>query len=206
MSVSMRRTAAEAAETRQAIIRSALHRFAKDGWEACSLVEVARGADVTRGAVYHHFTGKRELLDAALSEQWHSQGEALLAALDASTAPEVRLTAFLADYLRRLRGDTAFRELAVVTVLVAPQAPAVKSGLEQKTAALAQWSALLIGVLTECEERLRAPLDIARFNIASFLYGATLTAALTPEDLPASGCCEATARALVAGLITVESP
>ncbi|WP_103062715.1 TetR/AcrR family transcriptional regulator [Actinomyces qiguomingii] len=201
----MRRTAAEAAETRQAVIRSALHHFAKDGWEACSLVEVARGADVTRGAVYHHFTGKRDLLDAVLSEQWRDQGEALLAALDASAAPEVRLTAFLADYLRRLHGDTAFRELAVVTVLVAPQAPAIKSAMEQKEAALARWSALLIGLLTECEERLRAPLDIARFNITSFLYGATLTAALTPDDLPEPKCCEATAHALVAGLIAVES-
>ncbi|RAX24657.1 TetR family transcriptional regulator [Actinomyces sp. Z5] len=202
----MRRTAAEAAETRKAIIHSALHRFAQDGWEGCSLVEVARGANVTRGAVYHHFTGKRELLDAVLAEQWHSRGEALLAVLDTSAPPEARLTTFLADYLRRLREDTDFRELAVVTVLVASQAPAVKSGLEQKTAAVARWSERIARLLTECEQRLRAPLDVGRFSITAFLHGATLTAALTPEDLPEPECCETTARALVAGLINIESP
>jgi len=202
----MRRTAAEAAETRQAIIRSALHRFARDGWEACSLVAVARGADVTRGAVYHHFTGKRDLLDAVLSEHWRRQGEALFAGLDASALPEARLTMFLAEYLRRLCEDTAFRELAVVTVVVAPQAPALKSGLQQKTAVLAQWSEDLARLLVECEPRLRAPLAVARFSITAFLYGATLTAALTPGDLPEPECCEATAHALVAGLIAAATP
>ncbi|SDN73891.1 transcriptional regulator, TetR family [Actinomyces ruminicola] len=201
----MRRTAAEAAETRKAIISSALHRFAQDGWEACSLVEVARGADVTRGAIYHHFTGKRDLLDAVLSEHWRRQGEALFAVLDASAPPEKRLTMLLADYLRRLSEDTAFRELAVVTVVVAPQAPALKSGLEQKTAVLAQWSERVARLLPECEPQLRAPLDVARFSITAFLHGATLTAALTPGDLPEPKCCWATAHALVAGLIAVET-
>ncbi|MDO4901300.1 TetR family transcriptional regulator [Actinomyces sp.] len=201
----MRRTAAEAAETRQAIIRSALHRFASDGWEACSLVEVARGAGVTRGAVYHHFAGKHDLLNAVLSDQWHLQGEALFAAFDASAAPEARLTMFLEDYLRRLGEDAAFRELAVVTVLVAPQAPTLKSGMGQKTAALTQWSEDLTRLLAECEPRLRAPIDIARFAITAFLHGATLTAALTPGDLPGPADYRATAHAAVAGLIAAAS-
>jgi len=64
----VRRTAADAALTREAITRAALHRFARDGWEGCSLVDVARAAGVTRGAVYHHSSGKPDLLTAVLAE------------------------------------------------------------------------------------------------------------------------------------------
>ena len=83
----MRRTAADAALTRQAITRAALHRFARDGWDGCSLVDVARGAGVTRGAVYHHFSGKMDLLTAVLAEQWAIRARDLLALLDAEAHP-----------------------------------------------------------------------------------------------------------------------
>lgn len=83
----MRRTAADAALTREAITRAALHRFARDGWDGCSLVDVARGAGVTRGAVYHHFSGKMDLLTAVLVEQWAIRARDLLALLDAEQRP-----------------------------------------------------------------------------------------------------------------------
>ena len=83
----MRRTAADAALTREAITRAALHRFARDGWDGCSLVDVARGAGVTRGAVYHHFSGKMDLLTAVLVEQWAIRARDLLALLDAEAHP-----------------------------------------------------------------------------------------------------------------------
>ena len=45
--------------------------FAERGYAAVGTEEIVRQAGVTRGALYHHFDGKRELL-AAVYEQIES--------------------------------------------------------------------------------------------------------------------------------------
>lgn len=60
-----RRTQAERTEaTRGALLTAARHLFTEKGYEAVSAEEVVRAAGVTRGALYHHFGGKAELLEA----------------------------------------------------------------------------------------------------------------------------------------------
>jgi TetR/AcrR family acrAB operon transcriptional repressor len=58
----MRRTKEEAALTRDAIIESALECFDAQGIAQATLDGIAEGAGVTKGAVYHHFSGKGEIL------------------------------------------------------------------------------------------------------------------------------------------------
>ncbi|MCZ7467501.1 TetR family transcriptional regulator [Rhizobium rhizogenes] len=57
----MRRTKAEAEETRQAILAAAERVFFKKGVANASLDEVAAAAGVTRGAIYWHFSSKTDL-------------------------------------------------------------------------------------------------------------------------------------------------
>ncbi|UXT44500.1 TetR family transcriptional regulator [Agrobacterium tumefaciens] len=59
--MSMRRTKAEAEETRQAILAAAERVFFKKGVANSSLDEVAAAAGVTRGAIYWHFSSKSDL-------------------------------------------------------------------------------------------------------------------------------------------------
>ncbi len=60
-----RRTQAERAETtRNALIDAARRLFTERGYEGVSAEEIVRAAGVTRGALYHHFGGKAELLEA----------------------------------------------------------------------------------------------------------------------------------------------
>ncbi|KNY31449.1 TetR family transcriptional regulator [Agrobacterium sp. SUL3] len=59
--MSMRRTKAEAEETRQAILAAAERVFFKKGVANSSLDEVAVAAGVTRGAIYWHFSSKTDL-------------------------------------------------------------------------------------------------------------------------------------------------
>lgn len=59
------RTQAERTEaTRAALIAAARPLFAQRGYAGVGTEEIARAAGVTRGALYHHFDGKRELFEA----------------------------------------------------------------------------------------------------------------------------------------------
>jgi AcrR family transcriptional regulator len=83
--------------TRRALLDSAATLFLEKGYTATSLDEVATGARVTKGAVYHHFPSKRALYEALAEEaeqhavdvivaataQHASQWEGALAGLDA---------------------------------------------------------------------------------------------------------------------------
>jgi AcrR family transcriptional regulator len=51
--------------TRQALVDGAVDLFTKRGYAATSTDEVAKRARVTKGALYHHFSGKQALFEAA---------------------------------------------------------------------------------------------------------------------------------------------
>ncbi|MFI9404058.1 TetR/AcrR family transcriptional regulator [Nocardia sp. NPDC052316] len=111
-----RRTQAErSASTRGAVIRAARELFGQHGYGAVSTVAVAEAAGVSRGALYHQFSEKRELFEAVFEDLERSlvavigtavaasdSGDPLadlivgcLAWLQASTAPEVQRIALL---------------------------------------------------------------------------------------------------------------
>ena len=65
-----RRTQAERTEaTTSALLDAARALFATDGYERTSIDAVAARAKVTKGAVYHHFEGKRQLFEAVFRRE-----------------------------------------------------------------------------------------------------------------------------------------
>lgn len=63
-----RKTKEEAEQTRQALIRSALLLFSEKGVAHTSLTEIAKKAEVTKGAFYWHFNNKLEVFDAIIEQ------------------------------------------------------------------------------------------------------------------------------------------
>lgn len=64
------RTQRERSEATTAeLVEVARRLFAADGYAATSLDDVVRGAGVTKGALYHHFSGKRELFLAVFERE-----------------------------------------------------------------------------------------------------------------------------------------
>lgn len=66
----MRRIKEEAEQTRQDILTAATKIFSTKSVAKTTLEDIARGANVTRGAIYWHFKNKKEIFDA-LHEALH---------------------------------------------------------------------------------------------------------------------------------------
>ncbi len=60
----MRRTKQDAQLTKESIMDASTHLFSQKGFHNTSLEDIARKAQVTRGAIYWHFKNKMEIFDS----------------------------------------------------------------------------------------------------------------------------------------------
>ncbi len=67
------RRAQYSASTRRALVEVAERLFTEHGYAATSLDAIVAGADVTKGALYHHYSGKQALFEAVF-EKVESEG------------------------------------------------------------------------------------------------------------------------------------
>lgn len=98
-------------ETIAALLACARTSFGTLGYDATSLEAIARQAQVTTGAIYHHFAGKKGLFQAVAEQievellgiaataadpdPWVSLKQAFTLLIDACAAPEVQRVVFL---------------------------------------------------------------------------------------------------------------
>ncbi len=124
-------------ETIAALLACARSSFATLGYDAASVETIARQAQVTTGAIYHHFSGKKglflavaeqveaELLRVAAavteSDPWRSLRQAFALLIDACAAPDVQRIVFLeaprvigAEEWRAIEIKYAFGAMAAV--------------------------------------------------------------------------------------------
>ena len=98
------RQAARSAATRGALVGAARELFAARGYADVGTEEIVRTAGVTRGALYHQFTDKRDLFEAVV--------EAVEADLMTALGPRIADAVAAGDPLGALRaGSAAFLDL-----------------------------------------------------------------------------------------------
>src|SRR5437764_15413442 len=78
------------AQTRARLLEAAARVYARRGFEAATLDEVAEEAGFTKGAVYDHFGSKEKLLLALLDEHLSAQIAEQIDLFDASKATTER--------------------------------------------------------------------------------------------------------------------
>ncbi len=100
--------------TRARLIEVARELFAERGYGGVGTEEIVRAAGVTRGALYHHFAGKRELFAAVYEELERGLVERLAATATATSAdPLQALRAGTSAFLQACE-DPAVQQIALL--------------------------------------------------------------------------------------------
>ncbi|MFC6670433.1 TetR/AcrR family transcriptional regulator [Marinobacterium aestuariivivens] len=108
----VRRSAEEAAQTRQALLQAALEVFSEKGAGNGTLKEVAARAGVTHGALYWHFNNREAVLQALFDEAALPFEPHYLEQLQASRQHALEaLEAYLLGVLRDISDDERARQL-----------------------------------------------------------------------------------------------
>lgn len=103
---------------RDAILDASAALFARRGFHATSLRDIAAAADMLPGSVYYHFASKDELLKAVYAEGVARIAARVDAAVEKKRAPRPRLEAACAAHLDMLLDQSDY---AQVVVRVLPQ-------------------------------------------------------------------------------------
>lgn len=173
-----RRTADEAAATRDSLIDAALAVFSERGYAAARLEEIAERADLTRGALYHHFSDKAELYLAVLVERWSQAMAPLWEILEGSGSSRERVRDFMIGYLTALERDDTVRALLKMGMSADASLPELRDGLRTKAKAMETWADALTEVIST--DHKPAVARQAAVAVISFVTGVAYLATLTP--------------------------
>lgn len=98
--------------TRSALVDSAVELFTKRGYAGTSLDEIARRARVTKGALYHHFSGKQAIFEAAFDAVETEVKGRLEKILAGPEAPWDRALSGLREFISSCL-DPAYQRIAI---------------------------------------------------------------------------------------------
>lgn len=114
----MTRREENAAATRAALVEAARELFTEHGYAQVSTAQVVAAARVTRGALYHHFEDKRDLMRAVFAQVDHELVGRVTAAVADVEDPWERLVAGLDAFL----AATEDEQIRRIVFLEAPAA------------------------------------------------------------------------------------
>jgi AcrR family transcriptional regulator len=100
--------------TRTALIATARELFAERGYAAVGTEEIVRATGVTRGALYHHFAGKRELFAAVYEDVERQLVERIAASAISSAGDPLQALHAGAQAFLDACEDPAVRRIALV--------------------------------------------------------------------------------------------
>jgi AcrR family transcriptional regulator len=114
--------------TRQALLDSARRIFARDGFEACRIEDVAAATGHTRGAFYAHFRTKEDLFFALLEQEAQRRVEQISSALARCQSASERRSALRKFFVSRIT-DRRWAMLIVEFKLFAVRHPDLRPRL-----------------------------------------------------------------------------
>lgn len=200
----MRRTKEEAAITREQLLKKALIVFSKKGYAATTLEDIAREAEVTRGAIYWHFGSKAELYNTLIRE-YSDRGSAIMqqAAAEGGTLLDILRRVFVRQ-LQAIEEDSPLRALMELQLFKTGLVPELEEGRQQQIESGTGLIKMLAGIMGQGIQAglLRSDVDqieMARAYLA-FQNGLIHLWLTTPSQFSLKASAESFADVLLAGL------
>jgi TetR/AcrR family acrAB operon transcriptional repressor len=204
MEIGMRRTKAEAAMTRDNVLKAGLVVFGRKGFSAATLEDVAREAKVTRGAIYWHFGSKAELFTALEARYSARSVEIVRQAVAAGGNAETVLRRVLADLLAAVENDAELRSVMELSLFKTEhtyelaaaerQAREISRALQNEIAAVVQ-----AGIASKELRRDLDPQAAARGCLA-LVYGILLLWLQDPQAFSLADSAEPLAKIFLQGV------
>ena len=171
----MRRTKEDALVTRENLLTAALEVFSRDGYSVARLEDIAEAAEVTRGAIYHHFGSKEELYIALVTERSagiNKLAEQVLS--EGGTADEI-IRRFLLSLIGYLEENPEYRSLLELATSKVELTDGLKSLREDTVKGRRQLAYVFQNLLEQGirEGTIRSDLPVtpAAWNLISFMNG-----------------------------------
>ena len=123
-------------EKRRRILEAAVRAFARKGYHACRVGEIATEAGVAYGLVYHYFTSKDEILETIFRDTWTQKLTAIEAVEEDGVPAGEQLRKVAAIVLRTWKRDPDLVRVLVREVTRSPQIQREVAEIEQAYAAL----------------------------------------------------------------------
>ena len=124
-------------EKRRRILDAAVRAFARKGYHACRVGEIAEEAGVAYGLVYHYFTSKDEILETIFRDTWTQMLAAFEAVEEDGVPAAEQLRKVCAIVLRTWKHDPDLVRVLVREVTRSPHSSARSRRSSRRTQALA---------------------------------------------------------------------
>jgi AcrR family transcriptional regulator len=98
--------------TKRALVDVAEQLFTTHGYSATSLDAIVAGADVTKGALYHHFSGKQAIFEAAFERVESRASSGIARATEGHDDPWEKAQAGLRAFLEAVQ-EPAYRQVVI---------------------------------------------------------------------------------------------
>ena len=106
----------QAVDKRRIILDAAVRVFAREGFHACRVSDIANEAGVAYGLVYHYFKSKDQVLDTLFLERWDILLEAIRETDKQDVPAEQKLTAIAGFIIESYRHDPDLMKVIIVEV------------------------------------------------------------------------------------------
>lgn len=170
--------------TRRALLEAALRIFARDGFEASRIEDIAAATGHTRGAFYAHFNSKEDLFFALFEQEAGGRLHDLRAVLERCADAEGRLGALRKFYVARV-SDRQWVMLALEFKLFALRHPKLRAQLARTHRRIRE--SLKIETISQLIPELmksgRESREVRRVALEAVLNGLVLEYAYDPESI-----------------------
>jgi TetR/AcrR family acrAB operon transcriptional repressor len=200
----MRRTKEEALVTRENVLTAALEVFSQFGYSAARLEDIAQAAEVTRGAIYHHFGSKEELYKTLVTERSAEINQLAEEILRQGGTPLEVIRRLLLRLIEYLEGNEEYRALLELAINKVELTAGLEAIWEETVKGRRQLAALFQELLSQGIQagEVRRDLSVvsASWALVSFMNGIGLIWIQDPQAFSLGEHAEALVDTFVRGI------